>query len=153
MGEGARLQPAAAGNCVLQDLDHPWARSGPGQELFPFCGFALGTSGGFSLRGATIEQLCVALSSPVDRKVVDRTAIPGVFDIDLNWTGDSRSLAAPPPPPPPPPSGEFPVVKQDPAEATSAIQGALHKLGLKLEPIRGSEEVLVIDHVERPTGN
>ncbi len=150
-GEGPRLQSAAAGNCVRQDLDHPLARSAPGQALLPFCGFALGASGGFSMRGATMAQLCVALSSRVDRKVVDRTAIQGTFDIDLNWTGDSSSLPAPPPPPPPP--GELPLVKQDPAEVTAAIQSALRKLGLKLEPIRGSEEALVIDHAERPTEN
>jgi uncharacterized protein (TIGR03435 family) len=150
-GEGVRLPSASEGDCVPQNLDQPLVPLAPGQARRPFCGAALITNGGFRLRGATMAQLSVALSSRVDRMVTDRTAIHDIFNIDLNWAGDLSSSA--PAPPPPPPSSAFPVAKQDPAEVTAEVQSALHRLGLKLKPIRGSEEVLVIDHVERPIEN
>ena len=36
---------------------------------------------------------------------------------------------------------------------TADVQTALQKFGLKLEPAQGPGEFLVIDHVERPSGN
>jgi uncharacterized protein (TIGR03435 family) len=39
-----------------------------------------------------------------------------------------------------------------PADGT-AIRVAVRKLGLRLEPAKGSGEFLVIDHVEKPSGN
>jgi Protein of unknown function (DUF3738) len=50
-------------------------------------------------------------------------------------------------PPPPPPGG-------DNCPPSHPVMGtALRKLGLKLEPTQGPEEILVIDHVERPSEN
>jgi uncharacterized protein (TIGR03435 family) len=98
--------------------------------------------------GGTIGDLIWALSRPelvsdVGRIVVDRTGLTGTFDIDLRWTPDSaftdRSQRAAP----------SPSIDSEPPLFT-AIQ---EQLGLKLQKTNGPVEVLVIDHVERPTPN
>ncbi len=67
----------------------------------------------------------------IGRRVTDRTGLAGDFDFDLHWTPDS-SLSA-----------------DEPSIFTAVIE----QLGLKLVAKKGTDEVVVIDHVERPTGN
>jgi hypothetical protein len=64
----------------------------------------------------------------------DDAGLNGRFDVDLAWTPDQ-----PPRPPDVDPNGPM---------LFDAIQD---QLGLKLESTRGPVDVLVIDHVERPT--
>lgn len=78
----------------------------------------------------------------LEREVVDRTGLSGTFDIDLMYLP------------------ELPVdgvsvdnLALDPkcAERAGLITSLREQLGLKLEWALGRVEVLVIDHVERPT--
>ena len=73
----------------------------------------------------------------LDRLVVDKTGLTGLFDLHLEWsvqaTADPRS------------SDEF----TNPSIFT-AVQ---EQLGLKLEPTKGPVEILVIDHVEKLHAN
>lgn len=86
---------------------------------------------------ATIERLADAsLASEVQRKVVDRTGLTGVFDIDLHWLPDGPAAAT---------SSSEPAV--------SIFTALQERLGLKLEATTGPVDVLVIDHIERPTEN
>jgi uncharacterized protein (TIGR03435 family) len=147
---GPKLQPAREDGCVVQDLDQLPAPPVPGQAPRPFCGFALVMNNGFEMRGATMAQLCRALSGTTGRKVVDRTGISGVFDIRLDWSGGDLTSAPAPPPPPP---GSLPLPGPDPAAITAGIQSALQKFGLRLVPTQGPGDFLVIDHVERPSEN
>ena len=64
------------------------------------------------------------------RAVIDRTGIAGEFDINLEWTPD-----------------------ESPDLGPSIFTALQEQLGLKLEPTRAPVEVLVIDHVERPSAN
>jgi uncharacterized protein (TIGR03435 family) len=149
---GPKLQAATEGGCVVQDLDQPLTPLARGQVRRPFCGMPLIMNNGFDLHGATMAQLCTALSGRVGRKVIDKTGIAGVFDIRLDWSnGDLPFVPAPPPPPPQP--GVPPAPGPDPAEVTARIQEALRKLGLKLDPAQGPGQFLVVDRVERPSGN
>jgi uncharacterized protein (TIGR03435 family) len=101
-------------------------RTGPGQ-------FSSGSTPLLSL----VNYLASAV---VQRVVVDRTGLDGRFEINLEWTPDRTPLPlngdAPAPPSPDKPS------------IFTALQD---QLGLKLEAERGPVEVIVIDHVERPT--
>jgi len=97
------------------------------------CGFKLG-NGALSGQGATMARLAGELSF-VGRQVIDRTALTGAFDVDLEWTPDSPGAV------PSPEAG---------ASIFTAIQ---EQLGLKLEPSTAPLEIIVIDSAERPTEN
>jgi uncharacterized protein (TIGR03435 family) len=81
----------------------------------------------------------------LDKPVVDKTNIEGNYDFTLTWTPDesqftSMGIHVPP-------AADNPNA---PPELYTALQ---EQLGLKLEPQKVPAEVLVIDHVERPSEN
>jgi uncharacterized protein (TIGR03435 family) len=67
----------------------------------------------------------------IDRLVVDKTGLAGTYDFNLNWSPSTDS------------DGTGPSI-------STAIQ---EQLGLKLESTKGPVEVLVIDHIEKPSQN
>ena len=95
----------------------------------------------------TMGQLVDALSSVTDRVVLNQTNITGKYDISVDYTPDQGQVQAPaggtslPPPPSIDPTGP------------SLFTALQEQLGLKLEPGKGPVEILVIDHVERPSEN
>lgn len=96
----------------------------------PTCGsFTVGSS--LVAGGITLAQLASALTRRVDRIVVDRTGLDGLFDVDLTWTALTPASDAGP----------------------SIFTAVQEQLGLRLERARGPVEVLVIDRVQRPTEN
>jgi len=77
----------------------------------------------------SMRELAAALTGLLNRAVFDRTGLTGVYDVRVEWTPDSAT--------------------GDPGVSLfTAIQ---EQLGVKLESGRGPVDVLVIDHVERPT--
>jgi uncharacterized protein (TIGR03435 family) len=99
--------------------------------------------GNVSARDLTMERLARMLSSWANRFVLDRTALSGTFDFDLHWAPDQRPAVPfnnlPPSPVPVDPNGP------------SLFTALQEQLGLKLDSQRGPVEMLMIDHVERPT--
>jgi uncharacterized protein (TIGR03435 family) len=93
--------------------------------------------------GVSLAQLTPMLSQFTQRIVLDRTGLTGNFDIDLTFTPE-RMPQGPPPP------GAPPLLPVDP-NGPSLFTALQEQLGLKLESDRAPVEVLVIDHVERPT--
>jgi uncharacterized protein (TIGR03435 family) len=96
-----------------------------------------------------MAQLCIALSGLIGRKVVDRTEIPGMFDIRLDLSGGDLPTV----PAPPPSSGALLPARPDPGEMAAGIQSALRKFGLRPEPTQGPGDFIVIGHAERPSQN
>jgi uncharacterized protein (TIGR03435 family) len=102
-------------------------------------------------QGVPVEFLARHLSEQLHRKVLDKTGLKGNYDFTLRWTpdesqsqmfegaegGQQRSENTPSP------------ESSGPSIATAIRE----QLGLKLESQKGSAEVLVIDHVERPSEN
>jgi bla regulator protein blaR1 len=80
--------------------------------------------------GSDLTEFSGLLSLKLDRPVIDRTGIAGKFDIHLQFSPDNA------------------IDSNDPTLFT-----AVQELGLKLVPAKGPIEVLVIDHVERPSEN
>jgi len=80
----------------------------------------------------------------LDRPVMDKTGTAGTFDFTLKWTPDESQFNGM--------GFHVPV-----PEGTTALPGLFtaiqEQLGLKLEPQKVPAEVLVIDHVERPSEN
>jgi len=96
-------------------------------------------------KGVTLSQFAGVLSRGLDRPVIDRTGLPGMFNFRLQFAKDQASVSFLPP-------ANSPEPRVGPAAPTffTAIQ---EQLGLKLDPSRGPGEFLVIDHVERPSEN
>jgi uncharacterized protein (TIGR03435 family) len=80
------------------------------------------------------------LASFLDRSVVDRTGMEGIFDWDLQWSpgpGEVAPLSIDEPPPI--------------TDGPSIFQALQEQLGLKLITERGVVDVIVVDAVSRPT--
>jgi len=75
------------------------------------------------------------------RPVINRTGLTGTYDIHLEWwDGEpSDSISAPT------------DAKAD--AGASLMSAATKQLGLRFEAGKGPQEYLVIDHLERPSGN
>jgi len=110
----------------------------------PTCGGSL-RGGNLALNGWSMSRLAVNLQTWVDRMVVDRTELHGGFNLKLEWQLDQRpqydAIGGPARP------VEIPVERTGPS-IFSAIE---EQLGLKLQPATGPVDVLVIQHVEKPT--
>lgn len=93
--------------------------------------------------GQTIASLVRTLSSTLNRHVIDRTGLDGLYDFELQY-GMSQQTG----PATVAPGGTTPTA---PIDDAPTMFDALRELGLKLESERGPVEHLVIDSVERPT--
>jgi uncharacterized protein (TIGR03435 family) len=97
-----------------------------------------------------MRMLAVLLSRQLRQTVLDRTGLPGYYNIDLQWTPDDLQ---------PTPA----LRKADGAEAREAadvqeqpdiFRALQQQLGLKLERSKAPIDVLAIDHAEKaPAGN
>ena len=117
----------------------------PGER--PLCGIRIGF-GQLTGTGFPLTNLASSLVQFVQRSVVDRTGLSGHYDFDLKWTPDQL----PPRPAGMPADQRIRVngVEIDP-NGPSIFTAVQEQLGLKLDAQRGPVEVLVIDHIERPT--
>lgn len=96
-----------------------------------------------------IASLTRILPGVLERPVLDKTGLTSLYDIKLEWwPDDSETQGAPGGAS----SGQTPAPPSNPGgpDLFTAIQ---QQLGLKLESGKGPVEIIVIDHVERPTGN
>lgn len=100
----------------------------------------LGTPGRYTVRGYGVAALARILGSPVGRPVIDRTELAGTWNIEVEFTPDRLPLGGLPP-----------GVTLPSADAPNLFTALEEQLGFKLVPGRGRVEVLVIDHIERPT--
>jgi uncharacterized protein (TIGR03435 family) len=91
-----------------------------------------GNRGGrLTMRKVTMEMMAAQLAARVlGRPVIDKTGIAGEFDVNLEWTPDEKPDGGP-----------------------SLFAALQEQLGLKLETQKGSVEVFVIDHIEKPSAN
>jgi uncharacterized protein (TIGR03435 family) len=80
----------------------------------------------------SMGQLVDQLSGSIGRPVLDQTGLTGTYDYTLEWAGDY----APPD-----------------ANAPSVFAAVEEQLGLKLESTKAPIEVVIIDHIEKPSSN
>jgi uncharacterized protein (TIGR03435 family) len=142
---GAKLRASQEGSCTPYFADAPPPTTKPGEPRPIFCGFQFTARQGLHGKGVTMAELAKTLSrtyvSMLGRNVIDGTGLTGAFDIDLTWATDSAGA----------PAG---AIDNAPDLAGPSIFTALQEqLGLKLESTKGPVEVLVIDHIEKPSEN
>ena len=137
---GLKLKPAQNGSCDRvdpTDLDQSppsmpcsvpqMRRSGPLTVL--------------DMRGVSLDVFA-RLLHPDGHAVIDRTGLTGQFDIHLEWenaAANSRDTD----------SG----TASEPSPHVSTIEAMRRQLGLRLDVGKGTRELLVIDHVEKPSAN
>jgi uncharacterized protein (TIGR03435 family) len=130
-------------DCVRADTDPP-----PDPTQPPPCGSIRTGFVRLNIRATNMGQILQFLSPSVDRVVVDRTGLAGNFDLDLQWTPNLPQGPSGGRPPGEPPLLNGQAVDSNPPSIFTAVQ---EQLGLKFESTKGPVDVLVIDHVERPT--
>jgi uncharacterized protein (TIGR03435 family) len=97
-------------------------------------------------RNATMADFAGVMQGAVlDRPVVDQTGLSGRYDFTLTWTPDEsqfQGLGAKVPPP-----------AENAAAPPDLFTAMQEQLGLKLESTKAPAEILVVDHVEKPSEN
>jgi uncharacterized protein (TIGR03435 family) len=81
----------------------------------------------------------------LDRPVIDQTGLSGQYDFTLIWTPDESQFGGRGAQNPPPTNGGT-----APPDLFTAMQ---QQMGLKLESVRALVDVIVIDHVWKPSEN
>jgi uncharacterized protein (TIGR03435 family) len=112
-------------------------------------GFGFRNLGDLTVRNMTMTEFASWMQSSVtDRPVVDQTGLTDRYDFQLKWTPDDsqfiqfRGTGSTAPPPTDNPNG--------PPGLYIAIQ---EQLGLKMGPAKIPDDVIVIDHAEKPSPN
>jgi uncharacterized protein (TIGR03435 family) len=108
--------------------------------------FFRGKLGDLGVRNANMGDFTGLMQEAVlDRPVLDQTGLTGRFDFTLLWTPDDsqfQGMGAKIPPP------------TDAANAPPNLYTAIQEqIGLKLEATKAPADVMVIDHVEKPSDN
>ncbi len=144
---GPKLRPHAEGSCTVYDPNNLPLRPPNGSTTD--CGMGWlrikGPNLTFDPRGVTMAAFAQQLQ--LDRPVVDRTGIKGLFDIHLEFALDDTTRGTLPH------ADEPGAVLPDPAGGTPIFTAVQEQLGLKLERAKGPQDFLVIDSVERPSEN
>jgi uncharacterized protein (TIGR03435 family) len=150
---GLKLRRVEEGSCTPIDRSNASAALVTALGQKPFCG-----NGGFAKKdnlvvanipAISLDEFANRLGGRLDRPVIDKTGIAGLFDFHLEFAVDQTTprflvggdLSAPP--------GDL----SNPPGGPSIFTAVQQQLGLKLEPTKGPREFLVIDHVEKPSEN
>jgi uncharacterized protein (TIGR03435 family) len=140
---GFKLQAIKEGGCSPIDLNH-LPKPEPGQPMPNYCGnmsIRTGPQGiTLGVHGMSVKDFAQAVARYVDRKVVDNTGIPGLFDFRLEFAREETMADARNAPP-------------TPSDRPSIFNALQQQFGLKLTPDKSPVDSLVIDHVERPAEN
>jgi uncharacterized protein (TIGR03435 family) len=108
-------------------------------------------NGHLTLQGYPISFLSLLLAERLDRTVLDQTGLKGKYDIALKWTPDENLAATPSGPAGGNPGAD--AAAQPDSSGPSIFTAIQEQLGLKLESTKGPVEIIVIDHIERPSEN
>ncbi len=118
---------------------------------------APGGPSGFKFRGlgdlaavnVTMTEFARGMQSSVtDRPVEDQTGLTDHYDFTLVWTPDDsqfRQVGGA--------GAAAPVAGDNPNAPPSLYTAVQEQLGLKIEATRAPDDVIVIDHVEKPSAN
>ena len=130
------LSVAKSGPKMTVTADSP---SAPGNFMF-------GRLGDLHVTNSTMKNFCQGMQEAVmDKPVVDQTGLTDRYDFDLKWTPDESQFAqlggyrAPP--------------TEDPNAPPSLYTALQEQVGLKMESTKAKVDVMVIDHIERPSAN
>jgi uncharacterized protein (TIGR03435 family) len=145
---GPKLRPFQEGSCFTAEE----LQGGPPTEGQKFCRLP----GPGAVTGMSMDSLCTWLFAITDRPVINQTGIAGRFDFPLEYAPDDTTPGM---------LRRFQMARErqggiaddgaaaDPAGRPSLLPALQQQFGLKLEPIKGPRDFVVIEHVERPAEN
>jgi uncharacterized protein (TIGR03435 family) len=142
--DGPKLKRVAEGDCEVPAPGTPPPALSPGQKPIPACGSWYGSGTRVSGRRVSMEQITTLLRGILGRTVIDQTGLTGYFDFDFEWTPDSQHVSAGDP------DQSSTAVDSGAPTAVTAIQ---EQLGLIVKSTKGQVEMLVVDHIQRPSEN
>jgi uncharacterized protein (TIGR03435 family) len=160
---GLKLKRTEAGACTEPDPAAPPHVPAPAEK--PEChSISNGKNGpnatngwnspnmAFDYIGVSLSEFAAQIGANLDHRVIDKTGVTDLFSFYLEFARDENAPGPNLPdgapmfvPPPTAPTGVPP--------GPSVFAALEQQLGLKLEPIKGPREFIVIDHVERPSEN
>lgn len=88
--------------------------------------------------GVPMQNLASFLADQIQRTVIDKTGLTGIYDLHLKWTPDDYRV-----------NGAS-ATNDDAPPLFTALE---EQLGLKLVASKGPVDTLVIDHIDPPTEN
>lgn len=134
----SKLPEAREGGCTDIPADKPLPPPGPGQSLPMVCGGFIVEPNHIQGGRVSMTQLSNTLANILGRPVMDKTGFTGTFDVKLEFSPEGTTFRPAP----------------DADNALPTIFTALQdQFGLKLESQKGPQEMLVIEHAEKPTEN
>jgi uncharacterized protein (TIGR03435 family) len=134
LGPSMRVSPRDCGAVeAARVAGQPPIRLPDADNGAPPCGI-LSNGGEFLAGGITMDNLARNLGSRAGRIVIDRTALPGYYQLTLKYDASRDGSTASP-------------------DVPSLFTALREQLGLRLEPGRAPIQALVIDHIERPSEN
>jgi uncharacterized protein (TIGR03435 family) len=131
------LTVAKGGPKLAVTADRP---SSPGNFIFRGLGQ-------LTVTNSTMKDFCHGMQEAVmDKPVVDQTGLTDRYDFNLNWTPDQSQFASfgghiPPPNP------------DDPNAPPSLFTALQEQLGLAMGVTKANVDVMVIDHIDKPSAN
>jgi uncharacterized protein (TIGR03435 family) len=131
--KGSKLKAAESTDVEAIRGKHPNAVPVPGGGGMFSPGQARGS---VELYAAPLSTLALLLSKTAGRTVVDKTGLTGKYDMSVDLLQQGTSA---------------PGAEGDAGPSIFTV--VQEQLGLRLEPAKDSVEILVVDHVERPTEN
>ena len=129
------LTVAKGGSKLTKSLGNP---NGPPNDNFS-------TSAYMKETNTTMGEYAKAMQYVLDRPVVDQTGLEGRWDFMLKWTPDETQFTAI--------GARIPAPSNDPNAAPGLFTAIQEQIGLKLEAVKAMADVIMIDHVERPSAN
>jgi uncharacterized protein (TIGR03435 family) len=130
---GPNLKQVEEGRCAPADI----------ASMRNSCGLlAAGANSSVQFFAYSLDKTSDWLSRRLDRPVINKTGITGLFDFRLEYAPATTSS-----------TGQDDPTFSDPLGRPSIFTAIQEQLGLKLESTRGPGEFLVIDHVEKPSEN
>lgn len=133
LGKTPKLKPFQEGSCIPAVIGRPLPALPDGQRR---CRNMVNPRGSVAIEAGTPAMLADMLGMILDRPVVDKTGITTYFQMNLAFSPEDPAQPA-----------------ASDSDVPPIFQAIQEQLGLRLVPAKGPMDVLVIDHIERPSGN
>jgi uncharacterized protein (TIGR03435 family) len=145
LGKGSpKLKPLEDGSCIPTPLGRPSPALASDQH---YCRNMVSPRGLVDFEGGTLSMCAGLMNLLLDRPVIDKAGLTGYFKIRLELSPEDT---APPRLAMANPGAPNEARASDSPDIFQAIQ---EQLGLRLVAAKGPVDVLVIDHIEMPSGN